>query len=194
MVGIFRHLGLLGTARRGDKRFPEFFWRLSQRQRRVLIAGFWDGDGGHVFNGEAIIAQRSHALIEELYHCLVIDGIFPIVKPGKHEQKVLVLSRAADFRRFSALYPLRHPTKREAIQMAGEMIGRDKAIGLWKTAGVWRTVAAAVVPAGVKTQVYNRGGKYDASMRAQRSAFAPIPALQRIVNSRLAFLRVTSVT
>src|SRR5262249_677755 len=45
---VFHYLGLFGTARSGKQRFPPFFWDLSQRQRRIVVAGLWDGDGAHV--------------------------------------------------------------------------------------------------------------------------------------------------
>ncbi len=194
MVAVFRHLGLLGTSRSGGKRFPDFFWRLSQRQRRIVVAGLWDGDGSHVFNGELSIAQKSHALVEELYHCLILDGIFAVVKPGQHGQKVLSMARARDISRFASLYPLRHPSKLKSCQTAGQITGRDKVTGLWKCEGLWRQVAEATLPVGAKTRIYNYGGKYEPSVRGQRSAFAAVPGLQKLVASRLAFLRVVQVT
>jgi len=83
---VFRRLELFGTAKLGTKRFPAWFWNLSQRQRRVVVAGFWDGDGCQVWNGEAPIHQKSHQLIQELYHCLLLDGIFPTVRRAAHGQ------------------------------------------------------------------------------------------------------------
>jgi 7-cyano-7-deazaguanine synthase len=41
--------------------------------------------------------------------------------------------------------------------------------------------------------VYNTGGKYDNGLRSQRSAFADVPALRRLVESPLAFLQVERV-
>ncbi len=193
VAALFRHLGLFGTAKSGGKKFPEFFWRLSQRQRRVVIAGLWDGDGSHVFNGEAVLAQKSHQLVHDTYHCLVLDGIFPHLKDGRHSQKHLLLSRAGDFRKFVRLYPLRHHSKRESYTARGSVAGRDKTTGLWKCPGVWSAIAGAVLPAGAKTRAYNAGGKYDQSVRARRSAFAGIPALRTLVDSKLAFLRVTDI-
>jgi queuosine biosynthesis protein QueC len=190
---VFHHWGLLGTAHQGSKKFPTFFWSLSLRQRRILVAGLWDGDGGHVFNGEASIAQKSHRLIEDLYHCLVVDGIFPVVKKAKHNQKVLVLGRAKDFRAFARLYPLRHPSKRASLEAAGTMTGKDKVTGLWTCEGLWAAVSAAILPAGSKTVIYNYGGKYDKSVRAQRSAFMKVSALQHLAMSKLAFLRVIDI-
>src|SRR5262249_39452137 len=93
---IFHYLGLLGTGRSGKKRFPLFFWDLSQRQRRIVVAGLWDGNGAHVQNGEAVFAQKSYRLLEELYHCLTLDGIFPVMKNGSHGQRLLVFGRAKD--------------------------------------------------------------------------------------------------
>src|SRR5262249_28810663 len=154
------------------------FWDLSQRQRRILVAGLWDGDGSHVFNGEAILAQKSPPVIDEVYHCLTLDGIFPQVRAARHDQKCLVLNRAHDFQRFLDLYPIRHPTKRASIQARAALAGKDKTIGLWKCPGVWQAVAAAALPAGMKTKIYNSGGKYDQGFRAQRVAFAPIPSLR----------------
>jgi queuosine biosynthesis protein QueC len=190
---IFHHLGLCGTARDADKRFPSFFWQLSQRQRRIVVAGLWDGDGSHVFNGESVFAQESHQIVDELYHCLTLDGIFPVLKRGQHQQKLLVLGTVRDFRRFVELYPLRHAGKRATLQVAGTITGRDKAIGIWKCSGVWDAVASARLPAGRKTVIYNTGGKYDASVRAQRTAFAEVPQLRPLVQSPLAFLRVKEI-
>lgn len=190
---VFYHLKLFGTAKRGEKRFPSFFWYLSQRQRRIIIAGLWDGDGSHVQNGEAVFAQKSHALVEDLYHCLVLDGIFPVVRYGKHEQKVLLLGRAKDFATFADLYPLRHLSKRASLDTAGAVKGRDKVTGLWKCEGMWAAVSAAVLPVGRKTVVYNSGGKYVESVRAQRSAFMEVPVLQDLAMSKLAFLRVVEI-
>ncbi len=191
---IFHYLGLFGTARDGDKRFPPFFWNLSQRQRRIVVAGLWDGDGSHPFNGESIFAQKSHKIVDELYHCLTLDGIFPVLKHVQHEQKALVLGTSRDFRRFVELYPLRHLSKSAALTAAGQIVGRDKAIGMWKCDGVWTSVAAAALPAGRKTVIYNTGGKYDVSVRAQRSAFFEVPQLRALAESKLAFLRVKSLT
>jgi queuosine biosynthesis protein QueC len=191
---IFHYLGLFGTAREGNKRFPHFFWNLSQRQRRIVVAGLWDGDGSHPFNGEGVFAQKSHQIVDELYHCLTLDGIFPVLKHGRHEQKVLVLGTSRDFRRFIELYPLRHTSKSDALRVAGQIVGRDKAVGMWKCSGVWAAVAAAQLPAGRKAVVYNTGGKYDVSVRAQRSAFVEVPELRRLAESKLAFLRVRSIT
>jgi queuosine biosynthesis protein QueC len=190
---IFHYLELFGTAKSGTKRFPPFFWELSQRQRRIVVAGLWDGDGGHVINGEAVFAQKSHGLVEDLYHCLTLDGIFPVVKGGKHQQKLLVLGRAKDFAAFADLYPLRHPTKLASLEAAGALKGKDKVTGLWKCDALWNAISAAALPAGHKTVIYNTGGKYDEGVRAQRSAFMTIPALQDLAMSKLAFLRVVAI-
>jgi hypothetical protein len=193
LVEVFRYLELLRTAKSGRKRVPPFFWNLSQRQRRIVVAGLWDGDGSHVFKKTTILAQKSHGLIHDVYHCLVADGLFPHLKRGQHGQLVLTMSRADDFRRFADLYPLRHPTKLAAYQHHAQTRGRDKATGLWKCPGIWKAVAEATLPPGLKTQVYNAGGKYDHSFRAQRSAFACVSALRPLVDSRLAFLRVAEI-
>jgi len=193
-AAIFKHFGLFGTAKRGEKAFPHFFWDLSQRQRRVLIAGLWDGDGSHVFKKECSLAQKSHRLIEELYHCFSLDGIFPTIKDAPHSQKQLFLRRAQDFRRFVRLYPLRHPSKRSAYETRTVIKGRDQATGVWKCPGLWDAVAAASLQPGEKTKIYNTGGKYDVSFRSQRAAFARVPSLQHLAASRLAFLRVLDVS
>jgi 7-cyano-7-deazaguanine synthase in queuosine biosynthesis len=190
---VFHYLGLFGTAKSGTKHFPWFFWDLSQRQRRLLVAGLWDGDGCHVHHGEALFAQKSHAIVEDLYHCLILDGIFPVLKDGKHSQRLLKLGRAKDFVTFTHLYPLRHPTKRASVTAAGAVTGKDKVTGLWKCDGLWSAVSTSSLPVGRKTVVYNMGGKYDASVRAQRSAFVEVPALHHLATSRLAFLRVVDI-
>jgi 7-cyano-7-deazaguanine synthase in queuosine biosynthesis/intein/homing endonuclease len=190
---VFRRLGLLGMAKSGSKRFPVCFWQLSQRQRRILIAGLWDGDGCQVWKREAPIYQKSHAIIDELYHCLLLDGIFCTVKPSAHSQKRLAITRSVDFSRFLELYPLWHPEKLESLRKGALVIGRDKTTGLWKSDAIWVAVANATLAAGIKTRVYNSGGKYDISVRAQRSAFAPISSLDRLRDSKLAFLRVVSI-
>jgi 7-cyano-7-deazaguanine synthase len=184
---VFRRLDLLGTARSGQKHFPSWFWSLSQRQRRIVVAGLWDGDGSQVWAGEAAIYQKSHDIIEQLYHCLLLDGIFPTIKPAMHRQTRLALTRAADFARFVELYPLWHPAKRNSLQAAAAVTGRDKSSGLWTA------VAGAQLPPGMKTRIYNTGGKYDASVRAQGSAFASVPSLDLIRESRLALLRVVAI-
>jgi len=190
---LFRNLGLFRTSKSGQKVFPSFFWALSQRQRRLVIAGLWDGDGSHVFKRAATLAQKSHQLIHDTYHCLSLDGIFPILKDGRHSQKLLIIRRAADFRRFIHLYPLRHPTKRTDFLCHANVEGRDQATGLWKCPGVWEAVATATLPPGAKTKIYNAGGKYDRSFRAQRSAFTPVAALRPLASSNLAFLRVLDI-
>jgi queuosine biosynthesis protein QueC len=190
---LFWYLGLFGTSRSGRKRFPDFFWRLSQRQRRLIVAGLWDGDGSHVFKATAVLAQKSHALITDLYHVFALDGIFPIVKPVRHGQLLLALSRSSDFELFTRLYPLAHSTKRADYERMAGRPCRDKATGIWKCPGVWAAVKGAHLPVGRKTVVYNRGGKYDNSVRAQRKAFAEVPALQTLCASKLAFLQVRSV-
>jgi 7-cyano-7-deazaguanine synthase in queuosine biosynthesis len=193
VYAIFCQLGLLGTAKKGDKAFPSFFWQLSQRQRRIVLAGFWDGDGSHVNHGEAVLAQKSHALVREAYHCLTLDGIFPTIRSGRHSQLHLLLNRSRDFATFARMYPLRHTSKRESLARAGEVTGKDKVTGLWKCDGLWSAVTQAQLPPGRKTVIYNSGGKYDNSFRAQRVAFAEIASLAPLVNSRLAFLRVLAV-
>jgi 7-cyano-7-deazaguanine synthase in queuosine biosynthesis/intein/homing endonuclease len=190
---VFRRLDLLGTAKSGRKHFPAWFWQLSQRQRRILIAGLWDGDGCQVWSGEAAFHQKSHQIVDELYHVLLLDGIFTTVKSASHGQKRLAMTRASDFARFLRLYPLWHRSKRESLRAAAAVEGRDKAIGLWKCEGLWKAVAKAELPGGMKTRIYNSGGKYDSSWRAQRAAFAVVPALDSLRESKLAFLRVTAV-
>lgn len=193
MYEVFRQLDLIATARSGKKRFPPWFWNLSQRQRRVLVAGLWDGDGGHAWQGEAPIHQKSHELIWDLYHCLLLDGIFATVKPAAHEQLRLAITRATDLAQFAKLYPLWHASKLESLALRGKIGGREKTTGLWKCDGIWAAVAAAELAAGQKTRIYNAGGKYDESVRAQRSAFASVTSLDSLVRSKLAFLRVTAI-
>lgn len=97
-AAIFQFLGLFGTAKRGEKRFPEFFWSLSQRQRRIVVAGLWDGDGSRVFKGQAVLAQKSHSLVEDVVATLLLDGVFPIVNKGPNSQLRLYVNRTHDFR------------------------------------------------------------------------------------------------
>jgi 7-cyano-7-deazaguanine synthase in queuosine biosynthesis/intein/homing endonuclease len=190
---LFQRLGLMGTSKAGDKHFPEWFWALSQRQRRTIVAGLWDGDGCQVWNGEAPISQKSHELIDILYHCLLLDGIFPTVKLAPHGQKRLAITRAADFGRFIELYPLWHREKRQSLAQAAAISGRDKTTGLWKFAELWATVYISELAPGARSRIYNAGGKYENAVRAQRRAFAEVPILQELVASKLAFLRVASV-
>jgi 7-cyano-7-deazaguanine synthase in queuosine biosynthesis len=190
---LFWHLGLFGTAKKGEKRFPPFYWRLSQRQRRVILAGWWDGDGSHVFHGQAVIAQKSHALIEDAYHTFLLDGLFPNVNDGPHGQRRLFFGRADDFATLVELYPFGHTSKLDSFRQHAGRDGRDKATGVWKCPGVWKAVSEAALPPGRKTVVYNTGGKYDNGLRSQRSAFADVPALRRLVESPLAFLQVERV-
>lgn len=190
---VFRRLDLLGTAKSRRKRFPVWFWNLSQRQRRIVVAGLWDGDGCQVWNGEAPIFQKSHELVHELYHCLQLDGIFPTIKPAANDQLRLALTRTTDFARFESLYPLWHAEKRESLRRVCGSLGREKTTGMWTSDARWAAVAAAELPAGSNPRIYNMGGKYDASFRAQRSAFAMITELDRLRNSRLAFLRVATI-
>jgi hypothetical protein len=190
---VFRRLELLGTAKLGTKRFPAWFWNLSQRQRRVVVAGFWDGDGCQVWKGEAPIHQKSHQLIQELYHCLLLDGIFPTVKRAAHGQMRLALTRRSDFARFVELYPLWHRAKQESLRAAAVLEGREKTTGMWKCEGLWKAVAGAEIAPGLKSRAYNSGGKYDSGVRAQRSAFTAISSLDRLRDSKLAFLRVVEI-
>ena len=192
-ANLFAYVGLFGTAKHGSKSFPRFFWDLSQRQRRLILAGLFDGDGSHVFNGELIFAQKSHSIVEDAAQCLSLDGIFPIVRHGQNGQKLLIVSRAQDFARLVALYPFAHTSKRNSYQAQAAVKGRDQATGLWKCPGLWDAVASAHLPPGEKTRIYNAGGKYDVSYRAQRSAFAKVESLRSLVNSRVAFLRVVGV-
>src|SRR5207253_2735695 len=96
LAALFRSLGLQGAATAGEKRFPSFFWDLSQRQRRVIVAGLWDGGGSRVASGECALAQTSHPLIDDTYRCLVLDGIFPSLREGPHSRRLLCVSRAHD--------------------------------------------------------------------------------------------------
>lgn len=190
---VFRRLGLFGTAKAGTKRFPSWYWQLSQRQRRIVVAGLWDGDGCCVWNGEAAISQKSHEILHALYHCLLLDGIFATIKPARHSQLRLAITRSTDMTRFVSLYPLWHATKRQSLIQARSARGKDKTTGLWKFAGLWQAVSTATLSPGLKQRIYNRGGKYDGGVRAQRSAFAPVPMLTSLVDSKLAFLRVKSI-
>lgn len=192
-AALFRYSGLFGTAKRGEKSFPSFFWDLSQRQRRLVLAGLFDGDGSHVFNGELSLAQKSHRIIDDVYYALSLDGILPIMRDGPHGQKLLIISRAQDFRRLVALYPFRHTSKRNSYQAQAAVQPRDQATGLWKCPGLWDAVASARLKPGAKTRIYNSGGKYDTSYRAQRSAFAEVESLRPLVESPLAFLRAVDV-
>jgi 7-cyano-7-deazaguanine synthase in queuosine biosynthesis len=190
---VFRRLDLFGTAKLGTKHFPAWFWNLSQRQRRVVVAGFWDGDGCQVWKGEAPIHQKSHQLIQELYHCLLLDGIFPTVRRAAHGQMRLALTRRSDFARFVELYPLWHRAKQESLIAAAVLKGRDKTTGMWKCEGLWKAVAGAELAPGLKGIAYNSGGKYDSGVRGQRSAFTAISSLDRLRDSKLAFLRVVEI-
>jgi 7-cyano-7-deazaguanine synthase in queuosine biosynthesis len=190
---VFRRLDLLGTAKSGGKRFPAWFWSLSQRQRRTVVAGLWDGDGSQVWSGEACIYQKSRALLVDLYHCLLLDGIFPTLKMSKYDHLRLALTRSADFGRFETLYPLWHDAKRVSLRTAGSVAGRDKSTGMWKCEAIWEEVSVAKLAVGAKTRIYNAGGKYDAGVRAQRSAFSAVRSLDRLRDSKLAFLRVVAV-
>ena len=190
---VFRRLDLLGTAKSGRKHFPAWFWSLSQRQRRTVVAGLWDGDGSQVWNGEASICQKSHELIFELYHCLLLDGIFPTIKANNYGQLRLALTRATDFAKFESLYRIWHQAKRSSLRMAATVVGRDKTTGMWKCEALWDEVSAAKLAAGAKTRLYNAGGKYDAGVRAQRSAFSAVRSLDRLRDSGLAFLRVVAI-
>ncbi|MBA2679260.1 MAG: 7-cyano-7-deazaguanine synthase [Ktedonobacteraceae bacterium] len=91
------------------------------------------------------------------------------------------------------LYPLRHPLRRAALEVALNHSGNDKVTGLWKCEGIWNAVSQAQLPPGRKTYIYNAGGKYDESVRSQRSAFLEVPALHTLVQSRLAFLQVKAI-
>jgi queuosine biosynthesis protein QueC len=193
LAGLFRYLGLFGTAKRGEKSFPPFFWDLSQRQRRLVVAALFDGDASHVSNGELAFPQKSHSIIDDVYECLILDGIFSIVRKGQHGQKLLVISRSQDFRRLIGLYPFQHTSKLDSYRSQATIRGRDKATGLWKCPGLWDAVASAKLKPGEKTKIYNAGGKYDGSYRAQRSAFAQVESLRPLVNSKLAFLRVIEI-
>jgi intein/homing endonuclease len=190
---VFRRLGLFGTAKAGSKRFPSWFWRLSQRQRRIIVAGLWDGDGCKAWKGEAPIHQKSHAIIRDLYHCLLLDGIFSTIKRSAHSQLRLAISRSTDMTRFVSRYPLWHAAKRQSLIQARSVRGRDKTTGLWKFDGIWNAVASAILAPGQKTKIYNSGGRYDNSVRAQRAVFANVPSLRMLVECRLAFLRVTAI-
>jgi len=141
-AALFRYLGLFGTAKNGEKAFPSFFWSLSQRQRRLIIAGLWGGDGGQVFKHACILAQTSHRLIDDTFFCLSLDGIFSTLRMGPHAQKFLIIRRSQDVRRFTELYPLRHRTKRLAYEARGEVKGGDQGTGLWKCPGLWDRVAS----------------------------------------------------
>jgi 7-cyano-7-deazaguanine synthase in queuosine biosynthesis/intein/homing endonuclease len=190
---LFRRLDLFGTSKAGDKHFPSWFWRLSQRQRRIVVAGLWDGDGCQVSRGEAPIFQKSRSIIEDLYHCLLLDGIFATRKSAHDGQTRLAITRAADLQRFGEQYPLWHGQKLWTIQQAGRKAGRDKTIGLWKFADLWATVYVSELLRDGRSKIYNAGGKYEGGFRAQRKAFSDVPILKELVDSRLAFLRVAKI-
>jgi hypothetical protein len=192
-AALFDYLGLFSTSKAGNKAFPRFFWDLSQRQRRTVIAGLWDGDGSHVFKHQGTLNQKSWSLIRDTYHCFTLDGMFPIVKGAPHDQKQIVIGRSHDFQSFVSGYPVRHDAKRVSFELASQVLGREGATGLWKCPGLWTAVAHARLPPGAKTRAYNSGGKYDSSFRAQRRAFVGVDSLRRLAASKLAFLRVVDV-
>jgi hypothetical protein len=105
----------------------------------------------------------------------------------------LAMTRSSDFARFVELYPLWHRAKRDSLRIAAAVEGRDKTTGLWKCEGLWKAVAGAELAPGFKSTAYNSGGKYDCGVRAQRSAFAAISSLDRLRDSKLAFLRVVEI-
>jgi hypothetical protein len=88
------------------------------------------------------------------------------------------------------LYPFQHTSKRKSMGAAAARRGREQIAGLWKCPGLWDAVSTASLPPGEKTRIYNSGGKYDVSLRAQRSVFESVPSLRALVGSRLSFLRV----
>lgn len=124
-AAAFESWGLFGTAKHGEKQVPVFYWTLSQRQRRLIVAGIWDGDGSRAVNGEAILAQKSHSLLRDVEETLLLDGIFPSSRHGRNGQRFLVLNRAKDFRRFGELYPLQHEQKRASYIERGRVAGKD---------------------------------------------------------------------
>ena len=190
---VFRLLDLFGTSKRGEKKLPDFYWRLSQRQRRIVVAAIFDGDGHKCDRHSIDIAQKSHAVIDGLYQTFLLDGIFPSMKLIQHEQKMLSITCAEDMQKFVMHYPMWHYDKVMSYSIALQKAGKDKVRGFWKCDGVWSAVSKASLKPGLKTEAYCRGGKYDSSIRAQRAALFEVPTLAHLVDSQVAMLRVKSV-
>ena len=192
LATLVRPLGLLGTVTAGEKRFPSFFWDLSQRQRRVIVAGLWDGGGGRVASGECAL-EASHPLIDDTCRSFVLDGILPSVREGPHAGRLLSLGRPHDRQRFLELYPLRLLSTRPADSGCPRTDGRDQATGPGEGAAPWDVVGRAGLDPEDETETDGTGGPDDRRRRAGRPAVGSGPSRSALASSRLACLRVVEI-
>ena len=172
LAALFRTLGLRSAATAGEKRFPSFFWDLSQRQRRVVVAGLWDGGGGRVASGECALAQASHPLIDDTSRCFALDGIFPSVREGSDSRRLLCLSRARDRQRFLELYPLRLLSTHTAALGRPRTNGRDEAASPCERAALGDAMGPAGLDPEAETETDATRGPGDARRRARLPAVA----------------------
>jgi len=193
LAALFRTLGLRSAATAGEKRFPSFFWDLSQRQRRVVVAGLWDGGGGRVASGECALAQASHPLIDDTSRCFALDGIFPSVREGSDSRRLLCLSRARDRQRFLELYPLRLLSTHTAALGRPRTNGRDEAASPCERAALGDAMGPAGLDPEAETETDATRGPGDARRRARLPAVGAGPSRPALASSGLAALRVVEI-
>ncbi|MBU51157.1 MAG: hypothetical protein CL920_20915 [Deltaproteobacteria bacterium] len=186
-------IGFTGKAIDGDKQLPRWFWQLSRQQKETFLAGFWDGDGSRVHNGTATCAQKSSDLLHELVYAFRSLGAYPTYKPMKRQSgHVMRMCSASDFKILAEL-PLNDIAKKETAEKAAQVKSRDKAKGLWKSEALWKLIQEAEKPAGLATELYNRLGKYDNSVRGQRWHKLRDIELGYLMDTPLGFQMVTAI-
>lgn len=194
LAHAFDHLDLSGSSSAGTRHLPRWFWHLSDRQKQVLLAGFWDGDGGKFHDGCAVMVQKSVELIRELDLAFRSLGAYPSLFPLPRGQEGLGLRfSSANDAQVIAAFPLLHEERLRTAQRAAEVEGRDKSRGLWKTDALWQRIRAAPTAPGVAGELYNRLGKYDNSVRGQRHPLLREVGLGHTLASPVGFQCVTSV-
>lgn len=186
-------IGLTGKAIDGTKQLPRWFWQLSKRQKEFFLAGFWDGDGSRVHNGTASCYQKSSELLHELVYAFRSLGAYPTFTPtGNRPGHIMRMCSASDFEVLAKL-PLVDQRKKETAQKASSVKSRDKGKGLWKTEALWKLIREAEKPPGLATELYNRLGKYDNSVRGQRWHKLREVGLGHLLDTPLGFQTITSI-
>jgi 7-cyano-7-deazaguanine synthase in queuosine biosynthesis len=193
VVAPFRSLGLSGPSSPGETEVPPFFWDLSQRQRRVIVAGLWDGGGRRVPGADAELALPSDRLVSHTYHCLALDGIFPTIWNQRPGPAALRLDGASNLRKFVELYAARlHRATRAADEDPAATAAGDESTGPWESPGLLDTEPTTRLGLEAKTEISARGAKSVAGLALASPGLAALRVVD-IEDVRVRYLYDLSV-
>ena len=142
-------MDLSGKAKEGTKHLPEWFWNLSRRQKKHLLAGFWDGDGGRFGESSSCVTflQKSKGLISELGLALQSLGAYPTLRkslpPHVGLESSLSGSKSASV---IASFPLQDEKKLQSAKQCVSKQNVPKELrqftrGLWASKAFWKMAA-----------------------------------------------------